>query len=196
MGFWSSELGELSGKAEDAFTRIFKTIPDNTMAVAKIERFSNVEKGSNQYYEKGSNQYYEIDWLLSDGEFRGQHVFQKIHAFDPEPKKRHRALNMMKLLFTMFHVKPKSDGAPTDDDLRVFSGKYAGIKIQEWSMEKKDGSGIMEGNHVSEVHPAQGFKCETGVKLEVVHNIQHGVDSALTRNPRGAMDVLDGDIPF
>lgn len=179
-GFWSSEHGELSGKAEDAFTRIFSVIPDGTCAIAKIEKFTL------------KDEQYAVDWLLTAGDFKGQHVFQKIKAFDKDSKKRHRALNMLKYLYSLYQIQPKHNNAPDDDDLRVFVGKFAGIKIQEWSMPKNDGPGFIEGNYVSEIYPAANFQCMTGVKAEVVHS---GVDSALTRNSR-KQDVIEEDLPF
>jgi hypothetical protein len=54
---------------------------------------------------------------------------------------------------------------------------------------------MLEGNWVSEVHKADGFKCETGVKMEVIHTPQNTVDSALTRNANKQVD-LDEDLPF
>lgn len=185
MSFWQSELGEISGKAEDAFTRMFKIIPDGTMALARIEKFSLVNANDKQFYN--------INWVLTGGDYKGANVFQKIHAFDSDPKKRHKALNMLKYIYDMFHVKPSSANAPQDADLMVFKGKFAGIKIQEWSNIAPDGR-LMEGNFVSEVHEAQGFKCETGVKLDA-QPMQSGVDSAFSRNPKGSQPVED-DIPF
>lgn len=191
MSFWHSAMGELTGKAEDAFAKIFKTIPDNTTALAKIEKFVLDEHNGKRQYE--------INWVLTSGDYRGQHVFQKIHAFDPDPKKRHRALNMLMLIYTMFNMKPIDSNPPQNAELLAFVGKTAGIKIQEWSMQKEDGSGLLEGNFVSEVHPAMGFRSETGVKLEVTH--QFPVESALTRNARrmadaAASDDLLNDVPF
>ena len=188
MTFWQSELGELSGKAEDAFTRVISVIPDNTQAIARIESYTLITTKTPNYYQ--------IDWVITTGEFKGQHVFHKIHAFETDSKKRHRALNLMKLIYELYGITPKSSEAPSDNDLKIFHGKYAGIKIQEWSIPKTVGSGMMEGNWVSEVHKADGFKCETGVKMEVVHTVQHGVDSALTRNSKAGLIDLDSDLPF
>ncbi len=182
MSTWTSDLGPLSGLAEDAFTRTFKTIPDNTMATAKIAKFQQKE-------HKGSK-HYEVDWEITGGEFKGSHVFQKIHAFDADQKKKHRSLNMLKYIFTLFNATPKSMNLPDDTELRQFIGKYAGLKIQEWSMPKEDGSGLMEGNFISEVHPVEGFTCVTGVKMEVTHSRE----TAFSRNQK--QDLLDSDLPF
>jgi hypothetical protein len=185
-GFWSSDLGELQGTPEAAFAKTFKVIPDGTCALAKIEGFCEQEKNGVKYYE--------IDWKLTDGDFKGQHVFQKIQVFDKDSNKRHRALNMLMLVYKLFAVSPKSSAAPDDKELMQFVGKHAGIKTQEWSMEKQDGSGMMSGNWVSEIHPAAGFKCETGVKAEVTHS-RSSVDSAFSRNTK-VDDDLDSDLPF
>jgi len=188
MGFWKSELGQLSGEAADAFTQTIKIIPDGTMAISKIAKFT--------LQENYGKKYYEIEWELCDGEFKGRRVFQKIHAFDQDSKKQHKALNMMLLLYKTFNLKPTSSEAPSDQDLLIFNGKIAGIKIQEWSMQRDDGT-MAEGNWVSEVHLPQGFKSETGIKAEVVHS-HISVDSALGRNPRVKNENLDldDDVPF
>ena len=179
MEFWKSEIGELSGKAEDAFTKIFSVIPDNTTTIAKIDKFIINEN------------FYQIEWKITEGEFKNQHVFQKIKAFDADPKKRHRALNMMMYIYNLFNVKPNHSSKPTEDDLKVFIDKHAGIKIKEWSMERTDSPGFIEGNFVSEIYPAQNFKCEIGKKIEKQYSI---VDSAFTRNNK--IEELQDEIPF
>ena len=74
--FWTSELGEVTGSAADAFAKSFTQIPDGTMALAKIEAFINAEYQGNKYLS--------IDWLLTDGDFKGQKVNQKLKVYgDP-----------------------------------------------------------------------------------------------------------------
>ena len=95
MSFWQSDLGEVTGSEDDAFAKSFKQIPDNTLALAKIDSFVNAEYQDNKYLS--------IDWQLMDGDFKGQKVNQKIKVFgdsrDKDPAKtRHRALNMLKLI--------------------------------------------------------------------------------------------------
>ncbi len=179
--FWVSDLGTLTGTADDAFAKTFRQIPDNTMALAKIEAITNEEfKG---------NKHLKIDWLITDGEFKGQHVFQKLHVFDADSKKRHRSLNMLMLLYKMFELSPKSKDAPTNQDLAVFNGRVAGIKIQE--TEPND-----EGktyNWVSEIWPAKDFKCETGHTVVTVGR----PDSALSRHAHMKAGIeSDSDLPF
>lgn len=178
MSFWQSELGEIDGTPDSAFAQSMVIIPDGTRATAKIEKFTNSTRDGQSLLN--------IQWRLIDGDFKNRIVFQKIHVFDGEPKKRHRALNMLKLIYGLCGIKPVSADAPSDAFLAQFHGRMAGIVIQEWQANGKG------GNWVSEVHPASGFVSETGTKLEVTHPIE----SALNRNPRGADMALDDDIPF
>lgn len=190
--FWVSDLGEITGKAEDAFAKSFTIIPDGTMALAKIESFVNDEN-------KDGFKCLVVNWVLTDGDFKGAKVTQKIKVFGGEPqydkdpaKTRHRALNMLKLLYQQFSLKPETSGAPTDKELLTFNGKIAGIKVRETEPNAEGRS----FNWVAEVHKAAGFKSETGVKLEVTHT---PTDSALNRN-KGYSDPgiggLADDIPF
>ena len=73
MSFWQSELGKLTGDAQDAFAKTFKVIPDGTAALAKITGL--------YLSDNNGKKHFEIDWQLVDGDFKNQHVFQKIHAF-------------------------------------------------------------------------------------------------------------------
>lgn len=188
MSFWESELGEVSGSAEDAFAKSFTQVPDNTMALARIESFANAEYNGNKYLT--------IKWVLTDGDFKGAKVEQKLKVFgDPmakdSAKARHRALNMLKLIYQLYNTKPKHAGDPTDQDLSVFVGKAAGIKIRE--TEPNDQG--RQYNWVAEIHDAKGFKCETGVSVVVTHvNPQGTLDSAFSRN-QGTY-VPDDDVPF
>ena len=190
--FWSSDLGEITGKAEDAFAKTFTHIPDGTMALAKIESFINAEYNGNKYLS--------IDWLLTDGDFRGQKVNQKLKVFgDPQAKDpaktRHRALNMLKLIYQLYNIKPSHSGDPTDKDLAVFMGKTAGIQIRETEPNHEG----KQYNWVSEIHDSKGFKCETGIRIVVTHNnsSNDSLESAFRRNEAHLKnsDIID-DIPF
>jgi hypothetical protein len=200
-GFWESDLGEVTGKAEDAFAKQFTMIPDGTMALARVESFVN-DTNSNGF------KCLIVVWMLTDGDFKGAKVSQKIKVFggeeqyDKDPAKtRHRALNMLKLLYQQFGLKPKTADAPTDADLSVFVGKIAGIKVRE----TEPNSDNKTFNWVSEVHPSQGFKCETGIKLAFIHTPSTKdddlFDSAFSRNQKSphasssSSDVID-DVPF
>lgn len=196
MSFWESEMGEVTGKAEDAFAKQFSQIPDGTKALAKIESFTNQE------YKDSGFKYLNIEWVLQDGDFRGQKVQQKLKVYggdqyDKDPMKtRHRALNMLKLLYQLFNLKPKHTNPPTDQDLASFSGKIAGLKIRETEQNEKGKS----YNWISEVHASQGFKCETGVGLPVVAHTavssysssRSTADDAFNNSPPAHLD----DVPF
>ncbi len=183
--FWESGLGEITGSIEDAFAKTFKQIPDGTLALAKIDSFVNAEYQGSKYLS--------IDWQLTDGDFKGQKVNQKLKVFG-EDKVRHRALNMLKLIYLLYKVQPMHSNPPTDQDLYIFVGKHAGIKIRE--TEPNDEG--KQYNWVSEVHAAAGFKCETGVKLIVTHkNIMPDTyETALNRNANRTYGHATEDIPF
>lgn len=192
MSFWESEMGEITGNASDAFAKSFKQILDGTMALAKIDSFSNAEYQGNKYLT--------IDWLLINGEFEGQKVQQKLKVFDEDPKIRHRALNMFKLLYNMFHMKPKHANEPTDQDLYIFFDKVAGINIRETPPNDKG----KQYNWVSEIHDSKGFICKTGSGLAVsskptvsIYEVSKhdAIDSAFSRN-RTAEKEFNDDIPF
>lgn len=188
--FWSSEMGVVTGSAEDAFAKTFTRIPDGTMALARIEKFKN------DLNDKTGETFLSIEWLLTDGDFKGQKVTQKIKAFDQDPKAKHRALNMLKLLYQLYDVKPKDSLPPSDDFLKAsFVGKPGGIKIRETEPDKHTGK---QYNWVAEVHTAKGFKCETGIKLVVTHEniMPDGLETAFDRNKKVATSSMDDDIPF
>ncbi len=196
-GFWESELGEVTGNAADAFAKTFTQIPDGTMALARMESFINAEYQGNKYLS--------IDWVLTDGDFKGQKVNQKLKVYgDPmakdSAKARHRALNMLKLIYQLYNTKPKHAGEPTDQDLAVFIGKSAGIKIRETEPNHEG----KQYNWVAEIHEAKGFKCETGISVVVTHtNKQQSMDfgneprdSAFDRNNGIQAANMEDDIPF
>lgn len=190
MTFWASDLGKITGLEADAFAKTFITIPDGTTALAKIEKFS---------IESMDFKYYQIEWVLVGGEFKGRHVFQKIKALEADPrdkdpnKTRHRALNMLMLIYRMFNQTPAQERAPSDNDLKVFIGKHAGIKIQEW--QNAEGK---TGNWISEVHSPQGFTNKTGVTSEIVKKPNARIESAFSRHEernKHPNDIIE-DIPF
>lgn len=192
MSFWESELGEVTGKAEDAFAKQITHVPDGTKALAKIESFTNQE------YKDSGFKYLNIEWVLQDGDFKGQKVNQKLKVYggdkyDKDPvKTRHRALNMLKLLYQLFNVKPKHNNPPTDQDLAYFSGKVAGIKIRETAPNDKGKS----YNWVGEVHTSQGFKSETGAGLPVIAQSVVTTSTSWGSNANQLPVFDDSDVPF
>lgn len=200
MSFWESDLGEITGSATDAFVKSFKQIPDGTLALAKIESLVNAEYQGFKYLM--------LEWQLVDGDFKGQKVQHKLKVFggdqyDKDPSRtKHRALNMLKLLYQLFNLKPKHSDAPSDQDLAAFSGKIAGIKIRE--TEPNDQG--KQYNWVSEVHDSKGFKSETGMSIVVTHtNVGSqgsgsAVETAFSRNQQSfnnrSVEDLADDIPF
>jgi hypothetical protein len=151
-----------SGKAEDAYVGDFSIIPNNTTARAMIKTIQVMET-SNKY--TGAQKFIEISWQLLDGDFKNREVKQKIKCFEGDESALKRARNMLLLVMKLCQFQLSHELEPTTFDLLPLTGKMLGIKIREWSMEKKDGSGTMEGNFVSEVHPLDDkWVTETGVK--------------------------------
>jgi hypothetical protein len=107
---------------------------------------------------------------------------------------------MLKLIYQLYNVKPKHANPPSDQELAVFIGKAAGIKIRETEPNAEG----KQYNWVAEIHETKGFQCETGIKLEVTHtNLQPKqealFDSALSRNSAYVDPGLEGiadDVPF
>ena len=194
--FWMNGTGApITGKPDDAFIKDFSTIPEGTSAIAKIKSFEVIENMS-EY--NGAEKYIKIVYKLTSGEFLGREVIQKIKCFDGKPAAIDRNLNMLRLIMDLCAFKPTHHGEPTNQELMQMNNKIVGIKIGEWSLLKKDGSGMMEGNHVREVWAADGFESETGIKVQHVHSMP--VDSALSRNSNsradGGLTGIDDDIPF
>lgn len=162
LDFWKSGTGApLTGSDGDSFMVSFQVIPNGTTAYAFIKSFLMVVSQNPDI-----KNHYEIIWKINAGDFKDREVKQKIKAFDQKPETRQRALNMLTRIYGFLNHKPLHSGIPTNEDHRVLHGKILGIKISEWQSLKKDGSGVAEGNYVSEVHkPGSEFVVKTGDKL-------------------------------
>lgn len=159
--FWRDEDGKaITGNAQDSFSPDFQVIPEGTCACAAIVNLEIAEKEENEW--RPSQKYYEVTWALTDGEFKGRKVSQKIKAFVGSPPAITRNKNMLKRVMVLTGFTPPHEYAPSAEELSIMIGKVCGIKVGEWSLEKKDGSGKMEGNFVREVHAAKDFVTKTG----------------------------------
>ncbi len=191
--FWTSPSGSpITGSPDSAFLKDFTTIPEGTMALGTIKSFEVVTKAANKYTPE--QKHIEVKYKLTQGDFKNREVTQKIKVFDGKPEQIERNLNMLKLIMDLCGYTPLHGNEPSNQELAAMNGRVLGIKIGEWSMPKEDGSGVMEGNMIREVHSSAGFECETGVKSEVVHS-RSAVDTAFSRN-QPKTDSLDDDIPF
>lgn len=194
MGFWTSPTGQaITGDADKAFIQSFQTIPEGTTAVATIKVFEVVEKPATDYAEQ--SKFIQITYKLLEGDFKGREVQQKIKVFDGKPEQIERSLNMLMRVMKLCDYKPSHNNEPTTQELSTMCGKILGIMIGEWSMPKKDGTGVMDGNFVREVHSSEGFASETGEKAEVVQHTNSSVETAFSRNNK-PVDDLDEDLPF
>ena len=196
MSFWSSRIEgqEITGLLQDCVLPDFELIPNNTTAPAQIKSFELVSKKVN---DKDSD-FYEVVYKITSGDFKGREVTQKIKAFDDKDTIAQRALNMLKLIYTICGHVPKHSSVPTNEDHKPMIGKILGIKIGEWSMPrtnpKPDQSPFLTGNNVIEVHKAGAdFVTETGVKKELPKVTTSAVESAFSRNER---NVDANDVPW
>jgi hypothetical protein len=177
---------EITGDPKNAFLQDFPVIPDGTMAKAILHDIDILEKNNPSY---GYQKFIQITWKINDGDFFGREVRQKIKVFNGKPEQIDRALNMLKLVMNLCNHRFSHDGEPSVQDLKGMIGKICGVKIKEWSFPKEDGSGLFTDiNYVSEVHQAQGFNSEVGVK-------KVRVESAFSRNAERG-EKFDSDIPF
>ncbi len=195
MSFWTSGSGaEITGSPEAAFVPDFSVIPDGTKAFAKIKNFELTEQPATPYLE--AQKFYQLTWTLTQGEFKNRQVTQKIKCFAGTPSSIDRNLNMLKRIMDLCNFKPMHNEAPRTVDLQSMVGTVLGIKIREWSQPKKDGSGVMEGNFVSEVHPVANFEEEVGHKLEPKEVFASPLETAFSRNATRSAELDDSDIPF
>lgn len=187
-GFWDN----VTGTSDQAFSKeIVDILPHGTQAIGKIVKATN---------ESGNfGDIIQIQWELTSGEFAGRHLFQKLYVFDTKPERQLKARNMLKYLLDLFQITVSQDGPPTNQDLMKLIGKFGGLKIMEWQMDKDDGS-TAHGNSISEVHSAKAFESVTGKYREFKLKPPKGVESALTRNSRtitpAAQAFLDDELPF
>ena len=193
MSFWNSGSGAtITGRAEDAFISDFEIIPNGTQASASIKSFNLVEKENK--YTGANDKFFNVNFKILDGQFKSREVGMKIKCFSGKPEQIDRNLNMLRLIMQLCDFKLTHDGEPTDIELGYMAGKIVSIKIKEWEMPKADGSGVIQGNFVSEVHASGAIPTETGIKAVVEHKPTSSVESAFSRN--ASMPVLEADLPF
>lgn len=175
MSFWESELGTITGKPEDAFQKSFDRIPNNSFLLATITNCF--------WHETSIESCIRITWTIEKGDFKGRFVNQNIHVLSSKPETKHRALNMLALLYKTFQMKAH-DSAPTDENLNQFVGKKAGIKV----LETKPNDKGYQYNYVGEVHSVMGFQESIGTPLVV--------DAPKKQDGKNAPFDLDDAIPF
>lgn len=192
----SSFYGGATGDPSKAFIQDFTTIPEGTRALATIKAFEVVNKEATQYND--ATKFFQVTYKLVSGDFKNREVIQKIKCFEGKPEQIERAKNMLVLIMKLCDYTPAHNNEPTTQELSMMRGKVAGIVIGEWSMPKKDGSGMLDGNFVRECWKSEGFESETGVKTEVTYT--PAAESAFSRDKArrdaAAKDDLDMDIPF
>lgn len=181
--FTLSDGSKATGNADAAFAQQIFQIPNNTMALAMLEK---CEKKSFTY-DGEQVVFYNVDWKIMNAPFKGFSVRQKIDIYAEKPTKADRAKEMFMLLFRLCNVNPTPTG-PTDNELFQLQRKVCGLKIQEWDLNGKT------GNWVSELHDSKGFIEEIGTKMTPK-------SAPPKMNPTQDFDelnspMIDDDIPF
>lgn len=189
MSFYTLSDGtKPSGSAEDANIMVARTIPNDTKAVAKVT--------SAKLKDFDGSKFYEVEWELTSTNYKGVTVKQKIKCFDEDEKKVDRAKQMLVRLFKVLNFKPIHSEAPTDQDLFELKGRSAGIKVQQWFYNGK------EGNWVSSLYESDGFESEEGYlltapKQEMSKMPPNCNDSQInTVYEEFSKQSFDSDIPF
>ena len=141
--FWETSEGvEIKSTGEfESGGGNFQPIPDNTQALAMIEKAT--------WNEYEGEDYINIKWLLLHPEqYKGRIVFQKIKIYEPDPKKSDTAKRMLAAIdANAGSPLAKLRQAPTPIQLIALQEKQMLIKIMVWENNDKS------GNWVSSVAP-------------------------------------------
>lgn len=155
MSFWTDfEGNSIDGsKANDNAGGGFSLVPGGTKALAVIE-------GAEDRNSEKWGRSYSIKWRLIGGEYKNRVQFQRIDAFNPDPKKSGIAKHKLAKMFVLAG-KPLPTHEPTNSDLGGLVGAQAGLTIEIF--EPKDGGEAK--NFVSVIDIPTGFQCVTGTRM-------------------------------
>lgn len=177
MSFWTLSNGEAAAQEKefDMGGGDSSPMPDKTKAVSYVEEAKDTEYNGARYYN--------LKWKVATGEHKNQVTFQKVHAFDPDPIKRDKALKMLMAINMNCGGKlHQLESAPTDMDLMTnICNKPMMVEYGVWELDDKSKS----GNWVRAVSSAKGSS--------VPKAAAQSKPSQQTSEP--AMD-FDEDIPF
>lgn len=148
MSFWTLSTGEAVAQEKefDMGGGDSQPIPDKTKAISFIEEAKETE------YE--GKKYYNVKWKVASGDYKNRVTFQKIHAFDPDPIKRDKALKMLMAINMNCGGKLHLlESAPTDMDLMTnLCVKPMMVEYGVWELDDKSKS----GNWIRGVSSAKG----------------------------------------
>lgn len=186
--FWESPLGQLTGLPADSFVFQYdnRRVPNNSFLSCKV---SKVSWDHDDYKNEDVLDFY---FTCNNSEFAGISSRLRIRPYSTTDEVKHRNLNLLKLVYNMFGVRPSHAGAPNDTDFAQFIGKPCGCR---WQLTDPNDKGYTY-NYISEVHPIQGFTDSVGEETVVTSTPASKVDSAFERNRNNAPDLTDEDIPF
>lgn len=189
MSFFKSRTGApINGSEENSFTTNFRSLPDNTQAVAVIKSFTLKE------YMGDKN--YQVIWKLVDGDFKGAEVKQSIRPFEDDDNKAQRALNMMYRLLRLADHPIDFRDAPTDSDLATMKGKIFSIKTGFGIIQGEERTWVREVWRQGDIETCTGDTKPASVIPTSQNNAVHNEQSALERHNKLISNTDDSDIPF
>jgi hypothetical protein len=186
MSFFKLSNGQLAqGNPEDAFIPELTIIPNNSRALAVIEKLETKQYQNEQYQDE---HYYQITWKILNAPLANRIVQQKFYINSDNTNKADRAKEMFMLLHKLTQLPTNyGESGPQEHDYIKFRGKVCGLLIREWQMNGK------EGNFVSELHPSKDFVEAIGTKLpaKIASSNLGASNNFDERNP----PFVDNDIP-
>lgn len=165
MSFYKSSFGKVTGKIEDCAVPAFTLIPNGTIDTACIISAKIVIPTAEAF---DPTKYIELTYQLVGGDYKDMRVSQKIRCFGEDSPKRLRALNMLIRLLAICNAVPFDQEEPSNEVLAALQGQLLMIEVSEWSLPRRDGNGVMEGNWVSGIYKPGEVETKKGVKKEPV----------------------------
>lgn len=163
---------ETNGNFEQTAGGDFKPIPKDTVVkvIAENAKWSQFEPHP---------EYVEIQWQVTEGEFKNRKIFQKLKTQDPDPQKAKKAMMMLGAINHNANGNlDKLVHKPTDQELNnALTFKPMFLKLGVWEITTENGD-KKEGNWVVAVS-SQGASQPQAQRQQPVQTVD-----------------LDSDLPF
>lgn len=170
---------ETNGNFEQTAGGDFKPIPKDTVVkvIAENAKWSQFEPHP---------EYVEIQWQVTEGEFKNRKIFQKLKTQDPDPQKAKKAMMMLGAINHNANGNlDKLVHKPTDQELNnALTFKPMFLKLGVWEIDKDE-----YGNTI----PKDDRK--SGNWVVAVSSQGASQPQAQRQQPAQTVD-LDSDLPF
>jgi hypothetical protein len=188
MSFYRLSDGSTPEGSEKANMENFVLIPEGTIANAKILLAELADADP----MNGSDDRYVVEYELLDGEFKGNKVRQNIKAFDKDPKKKDKAIDMLVRIMKLCRFSPPHADAPTSSDLLALKQMKIQIKIGQWDMNGNSGNFVRGVYYFNECEVQTGIFVEPKTKPPLPASQGHG--APLPGDTSGGF--IDDNLPF